>query len=178
MKLSWRCGAALAAAVAAVWLAACSPALDWRDVRPEGSALQVQFPCRPAIQQRRVALAGAPLALNMVVCSAGGQTFALAYADAGDPARVGAALAELVTNVAANVGATAPQVSPLTLPGATPNERSGRGRLSGKLPDGAAVQMAFAVFAHGTQVYQATVLGEQPSDAAVASFFESMRFKP
>jgi hypothetical protein len=40
------------------------------------------------------------------------------------------------------------------------------------------MQMQVAVFAHGTTVYQATVLGAALSDDAAQAFFESLRFAP
>ena len=43
--------AALAACVA---LVACSPALDWREVRPSGTRLLAMFPCKAGAQQRSV----------------------------------------------------------------------------------------------------------------------------
>lgn len=162
-------------------LAACAPALDWRDVRPPGSALRVQLPCRPAVQQRQVALAGPPVALTLHVCTAAQQTWGLAQADVVDPARVRPALAALMAAAAANIGAErgAPSAAtPLAVPGATPNGGSGRAAWSGRLPDGQPVQMASAVFVHGTQVFQATVLGQALDPAAVQLFFDSIRFSP
>lgn len=81
-------------AVAAM-LVACAPALDWRDVRPEGSGVLLLFPCKPDSQVRTLSLAGAPVRLALHACSTGGSTWALAVADVGDPARVGSALTEL-----------------------------------------------------------------------------------
>ena len=48
-------------------------------------------------------------------------------------------------------------------------------RLQGRLPDGRAVQMQLAVFARGTQVFQATVLGDAVPDDAAETFFASLR---
>ena len=61
------------------------------------------------------------------------------------------------------------------IPGATPNDTSRRLRLQGRLPDGRAVQMQLAVFARGTQVFQATVLGDAVPDDAAETFFASLR---
>lgn len=156
-------------------LAACAPALDWRDTRPEGSALQLQFPCKPSAQRRDVPMAGQRVNLALHACAAGGQTWGLAVADVGDPARVGPALAELAQAAAVNLGAPAGQPMALKIPGATPNPASTRLRLQGRLPDGRAVQMQVAVFARGTQVFQATVLGEAVADDAADTFFDSLR---
>lgn len=159
-------------------LAACSPALDWREVRPEGSGLQLLMPCRPDRHERSVPLAGQPVRLALAVCSAGDQTFAIGHADVADPARVGAALDALREAAAANVGAAQGTAAPYVVPGATPHPRSQRVLLQGRRPDGQPVQMQVAVFTRGTRVFQATLLGTRVTPEAAQSFFESPRFPP
>ncbi len=185
----------------------CSPALDWRDVRPEGSALQLQFPCRPAAQQRQVSLAGSSVRLHLEVCDAGGQTWGLSHGDVGDPARVTPALLQLREAAAANITGPQPSAtaaasfsasgsasarahapapapapvavnSPGTVPGMTPNPASMRARLSGNGPDGRPVQMQIVVFAHGTRVFQATVLGAELPLTGADTYFASMAIRP
>jgi hypothetical protein len=169
---------ASAALVALLGLAACSPSLDWREVRPEGSGLVGLLPCRPSVYERKVRLAGPPVPLSLHACSADGLTFALAFADVGDPARVAAALAELQAAALANVGAGKPQPLALTVPGATPNPASARLRLAGQLPDGKAVEEQVAVFSLGTRVFQATVVGPQLPAEVVDTFFRGLRLAP
>jgi len=159
-------------------LAACAPALDWRDVRPSGSGVTLLMPCKPVMQERSVRLAGSPVRLSLQACTADGQTWGIAHADVADPARVGAALGELRASAANNVTGGAPETMPLQVPGATPQAASGRVRFEGRLPDGRRVQMQLAVFAQGTRVFQATVLGESLPAEAVQTFFESIRFPP
>lgn len=159
-------------------LAGCAPALDWRDVRPQASALRLQFPCKPAVQKRDLTLAGARVKLALYACAAGDRTWGLALADIGDPARVDAALAELSAAAAANLGAAAGQALPLQVSGATPHSASTRQGLQGRLPDGKPVQMQLAVFAHGTTVYQATVLGAHVPEDSADIFFTSLRLAP
>ncbi len=158
-------------------LVACAPSLDWRDVRPDGSAAVVLLPCKPTVSAREVQLAGGPVRLLLNACSAGGQTWALAAADMADPALVTPALAMLRTSALANLGADAPAALALQVPGATPNPESGRVAASGRLPDGAAVQAQVAVFAHGTWVFQATVLGASLPAEGVQTFFGSLRLR-
>ncbi|MBL8305754.1 MAG: hypothetical protein JNM33_03590 [Rubrivivax sp.] len=158
-----------------VTLAGCAPALDWRDVRPAGAALQLQFPCKPASQQRAVPLAGAVVPLTLLACDADGQTFALAVADLGDPARVEPALGELVAGAARNIGAPPASGRPQQPPGATPNAGNRRLSLQGRRPDGRPAHMALLVFTHGTAIFQATVLAETPGEGAADTFFASVR---
>lgn len=176
-EVNWRrVGALVAAALA---LAACTPALDWRDWRPAGSGLMLTLPCKPTPQARTVQLAGQSVRLALHACSAGGQTWALAYADMVDPRLLGPALAELRDSAAANVAASALQpLAPLVVAGATPHPESGRWALQGNLPDGQPIREELAVFARGTVVFQATVLGETLSPEGVATFFESLRAQP
>lgn len=169
---------ALTATVLAACAAGCSPALDWREVRPPGTPLLLLFPCKPQGQDRLVALAGTSTRLALQACPAAGQTWGLAVADVGDPARVGPALAGLAAAAAANIGAAAATPTPVQVRGATPNPGSQRWALQGRMPDGKGVVMQVVVFTHGTQVFQATVLGPQAPPEAADSFFDSMRIQP
>jgi hypothetical protein len=160
----------------ALGLLACSPALDWRQVRPEDSRVSMMFPCKPVTQARRLLLAGQEVRMTLHVCSAGGQTWALSWADVGDPARLGDALAELQRSAAANIGADVAQdAAPLSVRGATPHPGSTRQHLRGSRPDGRPVALASAAFAYGTVVYQATALGETLPDAAVQTFIGALQ---
>ena len=93
--------AVLALAAAA---AACTPALDWREVRPEGAGLVALFPCKPDRQVRRLPLAGTVVEMSLWACSAAGATYAVAFADVGEPERVARALDELAASAARNIG--------------------------------------------------------------------------
>lgn len=158
-------------------LAGCSPAHDWREVRPEGSGgLVLMLPCRPDTHARDVTLAGRKLKLTLAACSAGGQTWALAFGDVADPAAVGPALEELRVAAARNLGATPPAATPLAVPGATPHAGNSRFALEGKLPDGSAVQEQAAVFTRGTLVFQATAVGPKLPAEAAETFFAGLRF--
>jgi hypothetical protein len=159
-----------------VALAGCSPALDWRDWRPEGSGLQLLLPCKPVPQVRSVMLAGQTVRLALHACSAGGQTWGLAFGDVGDPRLTTSALQALVTGFTDNLGAGPGQSLRLPrLSGATPNAAAQLVRVNGTRPDGKPLQAEVLVFTRGTQVYQATVLGQQLPAEAVTTFFESLR---
>jgi hypothetical protein len=161
--------------LAALLLAACSPALDWRELRPEDSGAVVMFPCRPASHARQVRLAGAEVRLTLHACSADEATWALAFADLADPARVGPALDELWRSAAANIAARETHELPLVVPGATPNPGAGRLALAGQRADGAPVQEQVAVFAKGTRVYQATVIAPVLPAEGLEIFFGGLK---
>lgn len=162
--------------VGAAALAACSPTLDWREVRPAGSDLQLLMPCKPVAQERRVLLAGQTQRLALHVCTAGDQTWSVAFVDVVDPSRLDDVMQQLVRSAGANVAAEATQAAPLQLPGATPHRANQSVVYQGRLPDGKAVKMNVAVFAHGTLAYQVTVLGSALPAEGVQTFMESIRF--
>ena len=62
---------ACAVGAGALAVAGCSPALDWREVRPEGSQARALFPCKPASHARTVSLAARRVELTMYACAAG-----------------------------------------------------------------------------------------------------------
>lgn len=156
-------------------LMGCSPTLDWREVRPEGSGALAMFPCKPSIETRSVALAGAPVRMSMAVCRAGGATFGLAFADLQDPSRVAPALQAWREASAANLGAAVEVVGPLQVPGMTPNPQAQRTRARGQMPDGAALSQDAAYFTRGTWVFQATVTAPGADRDAVDAFFGGLK---
>ena len=168
---------ARAMAIALV-LAGCTPALDWREVRPEGASVALSLPCKPSVFARKVALAESVVELSLHACSASGVTWALAHADMGDPAKVTAALRELRQSAAANLGAALPPLAAMAPPGATPNAESGRSVLEGRLPDGRQVGELVLVFARGTRVFQATAVGDRVPVEAADTFASSIRLLP
>jgi hypothetical protein len=168
--------AALALACAGI---ACTPDLNWREVRPEGTGLAVLLPCRPAGHARQLNLAGIAVEMSLFACTAGGATYAVGSADVGYPHLVGRALEELATAAARNITAAGPQsVASVNVSGMTPQPRAARWALAGQLSDGRRVQEHVAVFARGSRIYQATVVGTQIDAEAVESFFGSLRLLP
>lgn len=172
--------AAASAVVAAALAAGCAPALDWREVRAAGGLVAL-FPCRPEVATREVTLAGQTVALTLRVCSADGLTWSLASADLGDPARLPGAAEELVATAVRNLGAEPRSAQALAVPGATPQPWAARRSLQGLTADGRAQQGLVAVFARGTVVHRATVLGVDPAGAAAGeateTFVSALRFE-
>jgi len=176
-RLSMKRSACLSGLAGALMLA-CAPALDWREVRPAGSGIALLFPCKPNSHARQVKLGPDSVRLELHACTAAGTTWALAFADMGDPTRVGRALVELRTTAADNLAAVDPKTLPLKVAGATPNVASQRVQFQGRMPDGRAVTEQVAVFARGTHVFQAIALADKLDAAAADSFFGSMRVVP
>jgi hypothetical protein len=156
-------------------LTACSPALDWRAVRPEESGAVALFPCRPTSQARRLHLGAVDTEMFIYACTASGATFALGYADVADPAQVAPALAALRTAAIANVSGNAQAEGELSVKGMTPNSEARRLRIVGHLPGGREAQMSAGFFAKGTRVFQASVIAPAALGAdAVNTFFAGL----
>jgi hypothetical protein len=168
---------AMAAIVTGLVALACTPALDWREVRPEGSGAVAVFPCKPSSHARMVALAGSAVRLTVTACRAGSTTFGLAFADVVDPGRIGPALAELTESAVQNLSGRAEPPRPLSVSGMTPNPAAARIRLSGRRPDGAAIEEEIAVFTKGTRIYQATVLAPRLDREVVDTFFDALKLE-
>ena len=156
-------------------LAACAPALDWREVRPAGSEVRLMLPCKPASHARTVTLNGRRVEMSMYACAAGDVTYAIAFADMADPAAVTPALAELARSASANLRASDTAASSaLVVPGMTPNPQAAQWRIDGRLPDGRQMQEQLALFAHGTRVHQATMVGARIDAEARDTFFSGL----
>ena len=170
------CLMALSAVLA---LSACSPTFNWRELRPAGTPLQALMPCKPEHASRAVPLAGAATEMHLHSCDTGGLSFAVAWVELGDTARVDAAVAEWSRASLASLR-LAPEVidSPaarwaLQLPGTS--QSSGLA-VQGTDPQGQAVQMRAAYFARGTQVFQAAVYGPQLPAEVTTTFFEGLQW--
>jgi hypothetical protein len=165
---------ALALAVLFV-LAGCAPVLDWREVRPEGSAARVLFPCRPASHARALRLGGDQVEMSMYSCAAGGTVYALSFAKVKDPARVRDAVDDLAVAVQSHFQPLESAASqPAALRGTTPAGAT-NWRLAGRLRDGRPMQERTVLFSHGTHVYQATMLGSSLDAEAQEMFFDALR---
>jgi hypothetical protein len=145
-------------------LAACQPALNWREVRPAGSRAVALFPCKPDSEQRG--------GMGLACCEAAGRRFALSWADTPDPTRVGAALKAMPEAVATKLSQALPTARPLEVPGMTPLPEAGQ-----YLFAGAGGVTRVAVFAHGGRVYQALMTAPKDDAAAWESFAAGLRIE-
>lgn len=162
------------AIVALGMLAACSPSLDWRQMRPDGWGLTLDMPCRPASQTRAVPLAGPPVELTLLTCRVGEHTFAAASADLADPARVGPALLALGQAAKANVQGRIDREQAANVKGMTPHAAAQHWWLTGRLPNGQAVVEQVLVFAHGPRVFQVTLIGPSVDERLAQPFFGAL----
>jgi hypothetical protein len=115
---------------------------------------------------------------TVLVCTEDQQTFALGWADMGEPSAVAPALGELARGAAARLKATVVAQTPASVPGMTPQAAAVRSSLQGQRPDGQSARAEVLVFAHGLQVYQAMWLGPQAPDAQAQHFLQALKVQP
>jgi hypothetical protein len=195
--------ALLACLIMGLALAACSPALDWRTVRPEdASGLQASFPCKPDAVERSVnlpGLPGGPVVMHLVSCKTGEVTWALNYFDAKDILKVSPALAANSQALRDNLDAAARlggkvAASPVVatdlgsagIAGMTPHPLARHWRLLGQRlgTEGAHAPLEVHAwhFSNGLMVFQATVWRPVPpadakeSTEAVETFAHGFKF--
>lgn len=170
----------LSAAVSALalgLLAACQPALNWRDVRLDNTPLRVQLPCKPDRASRAVAMAGQNLQLHVAGCDAGGATFAVMQADLPQPQLAAVVLAQWRQATLLNMRATSLQDAAFVPTGAYNLPQSLLTQAVGRRPaaaGGAAVQARAVWFSNGAQVFHAVLYADAIEPAVADTFFASL----
>ena len=162
----------------ALALAACSPALNWREVRPQNTRLSLLLPCKPDKAQKVVPLGGQPTLLSMLGCDADGATFAVAVADLSDASQAASVLAQWQSLTLANMKASpaAGQSLALKIPGALDGAPASRVAAQGQRADGAAVAGQAAYFAQGSQLFQVVMYAPRIAPETADIFFSSLKF--
>lgn len=164
-------------AAAAAVLAACSPALDWRELAVGDTGLKAAFPCKPEKETRQVALAGRTVAMDALVCRQGGRTYAVLVADIGQPAGAAQALQEWKGASLATLRGREVHAVRFHPSGAFDLADSQQVEAQGTRPDGSQVHSRAAYFAHGRHAFQAMVLGDELPPEAADPFFAGLRFE-
>lgn len=161
----------------AVSLVACSPALDWREVALEDSTLMAMLPCKPDRAERQVQMGDQTLPMLMQGCQTAGATFAVTRVTLSDIARSDDVLQQWRMVSTAHLKPTSVTSSKFELKGATPWPGSQKVIISGRRPDGGAVQGQVAYFASGPQLFQALVYADRLQPDQVEPFFSGLRFR-
>jgi hypothetical protein len=179
---------------ALAWLAGCSPALDWREVRSEAGGFVVSLPGKAQVVTREVELplAGASYKVSMTMTSAGaGATlFAVGFAPLPaallrDPASTQATLAwfrdGLLRNIEAAGVATAPAPALVAKGGPVAARASegfdARGRTGRPGQPASPARLAVRLYVVDDRLYQIVAMGAVGDlpDTAVETFFTSFR---
>lgn len=158
-------------------LGACSPALNWREVRIKGTDLIAMLPCKPDEGARVVPLAGKDIEIHMTGCEAAGVTFAIADIKLAQSAAVPDVLAQWRTATLANMGArSSKDVSRKEVTGESSTSRA-MVLAQGQRQDGTAVMMQGVWFARGSQAFHAVVYGERIAPDITETFFPGLKFQ-
>lgn len=164
----WRC-VVLAALLAT--LAACSPALNWREVRLE--RLVTLLPCKPDHAQRDVQLGAHTVAMHMSGCEAAGGLYAVSHVRLADPAQVGPAQAAWRQASLAHLRDSTVQTLPFQLAkpkasemrtadpqtAAVPVDMLEMLQVQAKHPDGSPLQARLVWLSSGVDVYHVALYG-------------------
>ena len=152
-------------------MSACSPALNWREVRGNDAPYTVLLPAKPTTFARPVNLGGIQVEMSMTAAEVDDMNFAVASAKIADAAQRQAALAAMQTAMLRNIGSAQHSEKAVTLKGGVPATEV---VASGKA--GNATVVLHARFAmHGDHVYQAIALGPAAhlSDETAETFLTS-----
>ena len=158
-------------------LLACSPTLNWREVRPDGVSLSMLLPCKPDRANKSVPLDGRDTVLSMTGCEAGGAMFALARADVGDASRAAQVLEQWQSLTLAHMRAPAAVTQNAQVVGADAQPQPVLVSARGSHPNGQAVEGRALYFARGSQLFQAVVYAPRVSSEAAETFFSSFKFQ-
>ena len=169
-------------------LAACSPEMNWRELRPAATGLQALMPCKPEEAVRSVPLDGGMVDMHLSGCDAGEATFVIGWA-AVPSARLGAVMGEwqdsTLSRAGIAAGPDAPNGRAFAVAGALPMPQSVRLHATGRSPDGKALPLDAAWFASaGTRlpetaptVFFAAIYGTPSDPEAAGNFFSNLRLR-
>jgi hypothetical protein len=175
----------LAIASLIVLLCACTPALNWRDVRLEsadGSTLKASLPCKPDAATRKQQLAGIQVDLSMMGCVANEAMFTLSRIPLSNPLDAPKVL--VAWQAAGVANARVKSAGAITI-SAVVSGASAWPPAVWQSIDGEVTQAHMMWFAkqtaNGVTVYQAAMYGKQLSNdsnqGAVTTFFESLQLQ-
>lgn len=155
-------------------LAACSPTLNWREVRPGGGELKALLPCKPDQAQRRQSLAGQEVDVHMLGCEAGGALYAVSVAELGDRLNALDVQTQWQASLLGNMQASTSVRSHWTLKGADVSVAPVRLSAQGLRPDGRPVTAQAVWFSRGKRTYHAAIYAERINTTMSEPFFSGL----
>jgi len=155
----------LCAAAALLALVACSPKLDWREVRGGDAPYTALLPGKPASFSRQIDLHGIKMTMQMQATDVDGSTFAIGSAKLPDSAQALAALEGMKDGMLKNINGRVTSEKAAGASLATTNgsrqTRSYDVEARGNLQNGRAVVLAARFVASDQWVYQAVIMGDE-----------------
>lgn len=150
---------ALAGTAVLAMAVACTPALDWREVRLEG--LQAMLPCKPDRGERKVPLADHTLPMQMAGCEAQGAMYAISYVRLPTLAAANAVQSAWRHAAMANINGTAIASQPIPIHMRGGNATVELVTAKGSWNDGKALQARFMWVTQNDIIYHVAVFGEK-----------------
>jgi len=170
-----RTGRRLFLLLAWLCLGACSPAMDWREVRPPGGGFVVLFPQKPAQSERRLPTPAGEVTMRMYSVRLGGHLLAAGFADF--PAPPEAALLDALRNaLIANINGQLIDEREINTAGMRGREFNAKGTL-GAGADARAGLLQARLLVRGQRYFQLVSLGGPDSlqQADIEFFFGSLK---
>lgn len=157
------CRLVLGVNLVALSLAACSPALNWREVRPaEADGLVAWFPCKPQMAERPMNWPGVEaVTVRVLSCRADGLIWSLAYARMPDAPLVTRTLTGWATAWRDRSGYDSVAIAPLQGRGMVVPADGLAWALSARDPQTLPRLGRAWHFSHGLTVFQASVWGDR-----------------
>ncbi len=171
------CQVVVVAGSLVVFLTACEPSLNWRDVSIGSTGLTALFPCKPETVTRTLPIADTDQAMALRSCEAGGVTFAVAQSRLALAGQAPMVLARWRDTTLSGLGAV-PASTSLLPPKAAPALPQLLAVRAARDPSvGPALSMHGLWFAKGPDVFAAFVLAPAiPVDVA-DTFFAGLRLQ-
>ena len=163
-------------------LLACTPTLNWRELRLAPTSAVALLPCKPDHAERSVPLGGVPTMLVVNGCEAAGATFALmtAAVPAGrtpDELLAGWQQATLANMQAGDTVDRQPFHPPNALPLAHAERLAAQGRQAdGSVVTAQAVWSARAAAGGGTELLHAVMYSAKPQADVADAFFAGIKW--
>lgn len=139
-----------------IFLTACSPKFDWREVRGTESSFTILLPAKAATFSRDMVLAGVAIKMQMMAADVDGVSFAVGSAKVSDTSKVSAVLDAMQQGMLNNIH------------GVPEKENNSAGTppakdvvAFGKLANGQPVKFVGRFLARGAWVYQIVIIGKE-----------------
>ena len=159
----------------AVLMSACSPALNWRDVRPAGTSLVGLLPCKPELGTRAVSLGNKVVTISMMACDANGATFTMAHVPMQDASEATALLTQWRVATISTMRGQTLDSSPFALKGSSVQPAAVQVDATGVRPDGRPVHLQAVWFAGAGQVFQVAMYADRRQPEMAEAFFAGLR---
>lgn len=164
-------------------LLACSPALNWREVRFDAdTAMRMLLPCKPDRAERQLDIAGHAVVLLMVGCNADGATFAVSQVRVADATAATALLAGWKAAVLAHVRAQGIQAQVWVPPGGWAGPHSQRVQATGQDAEGRSLALEAAWFGvvrpRGIDLFHAVMFSPRSRPETAETFMAGFATAP